>query len=95
MTGDPRWDPSMTARRPLEDTAKALDDLAAGRPLLIPRPLLADLGWREALAMDPAMARGLSTFGGRVTNANVAEALSRPYLATADALVQAGGPVGG
>jgi alanine dehydrogenase len=35
---------------------------------------LADGGWRAALAADPAFARGLSTVGGRLVSAPVAEA---------------------
>jgi alanine dehydrogenase len=35
---------------------------------------LADLGWRKALAKDPALALGLNTYDGRVTYPSVAEA---------------------
>ncbi|TDQ52437.1 alanine dehydrogenase [Actinorugispora endophytica] len=35
---------------------------------------LADKGWRRALAEDPALALGLNTFGGDLTNEAVAEA---------------------
>jgi alanine dehydrogenase len=35
---------------------------------------LADLGWREALRADPALARGLNTHAGQITCAPVAEA---------------------
>ena len=36
---------------------------------------LADLGWREALRQDPALALGLNAHGGRLTNASVGAAL--------------------
>ncbi|MGW2200120.1 hypothetical protein ACWCSH_48360, partial [Streptosporangium sp. NPDC001682] len=35
---------------------------------------IADLGWREALLGDPALARGLNTHEGHLTNRPVAEA---------------------
>ncbi|MBP2702570.1 alanine dehydrogenase [Microbispora sp. RL4-1S] len=35
---------------------------------------IADLGWRRALTEDPALARGLSTYDGRLTSGPVAEA---------------------
>ncbi|MGW0801652.1 alanine dehydrogenase [Nonomuraea sp. NPDC002799] len=39
---------------------------------------LANLGWREALKADPALAAGLNTHDGLLTNAPVAEALGLP-----------------
>jgi alanine dehydrogenase len=36
---------------------------------------LADLGWQEALARDPGLARGLNVHAGQVTHAAVAKAL--------------------
>ncbi|MDO5735571.1 MAG: alanine dehydrogenase [Propionibacteriaceae bacterium] len=36
---------------------------------------LADQGWRDAMRHDPALAAGLNTHGGHVTNAAVAESL--------------------
>ena len=36
---------------------------------------LADLGWRQALTADPALALGLSTHDGKLTNASVGAAL--------------------
>jgi alanine dehydrogenase len=41
---------------------------------------LADRGWRAALAADPALARGLSTHDGRVTNTAVAAAFDLPAV---------------
>jgi alanine dehydrogenase len=35
---------------------------------------LADLGWRDALKADPALALGLNTFEGSITNGPVAQA---------------------
>ena len=35
---------------------------------------IADLGWRRALAADPALARGLSAHSGHLTSRPVAEA---------------------
>ena len=35
---------------------------------------IANLGWRDALAADPALALGLNTHAGSVTNAPVAAA---------------------
>ncbi|QTX04018.1 alanine dehydrogenase [Agromyces archimandritae] len=35
---------------------------------------IADAGWREALAADPALAKGLNASGGRIANAGVAAA---------------------
>ncbi|GGL05531.1 alanine dehydrogenase [Sphaerisporangium melleum] len=40
---------------------------------------LADLGWREALRADPALALGLNTHDGRLTHAHVAQAHTLPY----------------
>jgi alanine dehydrogenase len=47
---------------------------------------LAARGWRDALAGDPALARGLSTVGGQLTSAQVAEAHGLTALSLADAL---------
>ncbi|MEV0198581.1 alanine dehydrogenase [Nonomuraea sp. NPDC050691] len=47
---------------------------------------LANLGWRDALAKDPALAAGLNTHDGALTNAPVAEALALPYTPVADIL---------
>ncbi|MBN6052545.1 alanine dehydrogenase [Nonomuraea sp. RK-328] len=47
---------------------------------------LANLGWRDALAKDPALAAGLNTHNGVLTNAPVAEALALPYTSVADVL---------
>jgi alanine dehydrogenase len=47
---------------------------------------LAARGWRDALAGDPALARGLSTVGGQLTSAPVAEAHGLTALSLADAL---------
>jgi len=40
---------------------------------------LADLGWQEALARDPGLARGLNVHAGQVTHAAVAKALGLHY----------------
>jgi alanine dehydrogenase len=40
---------------------------------------LADLGWRAALQADPALALGLNTFDGELTNAPVAQAHGLPH----------------
>jgi alanine dehydrogenase len=40
---------------------------------------LADLGWQEALARDPGLARGLNVHAGQVTHAAVAKALELEY----------------
>jgi alanine dehydrogenase len=40
---------------------------------------LANLGWAEALAADPALARGLSTHDGALTSLEVAHDLGLPY----------------
>ncbi|WAL40717.1 alanine dehydrogenase [Brevibacterium sp. BRM-1] len=47
---------------------------------------IADKGWREALRADPALAKGLNTYGGEVTNASVAEAFDLPTTAVSEAL---------
>jgi alanine dehydrogenase len=47
---------------------------------------LADQGWEAALRRDPALARGLSTHGGRVVNAAVAEAFDLPVTRIEDLL---------
>lgn len=49
---------------------------------------LADLGWREALLADPALAMGLSTHAGHLTSAPVAEAFSRGWMPIAEALAR-------
>ena len=38
---------------------------------------LADNGWRQAMQQDPALAKGLNTHAGHVTNTAVAQSLSR------------------
>lgn len=38
---------------------------------------LANLGWREATALDPALAKGVSTVAGRLTHAGTADAFPR------------------
>jgi len=47
---------------------------------------LADLGWQQALTQDPALARGLSTHAGRLTNAEVGTALGLPSVEVAAVL---------
>ncbi len=47
---------------------------------------LADKGWKQALRDDAALAPGLNTLGGRVTNDAVAEAHGLEALSLADAL---------
>ena len=47
---------------------------------------LADHGWRDALAADPALARGLNTHEGQLTNAPVAQAHGYEAVSVADAL---------
>lgn len=42
---------------------------------------VADQGWREAMKKDTGLARGLNTFDGHVTNANVAEAFNLDFTA--------------
>ena len=40
---------------------------------------IADRGWRDAVAADPALRRGLNAHDGRIVNATVAEALGLPF----------------
>ncbi|MFP5345736.1 MAG: alanine dehydrogenase [Actinomycetes bacterium] len=47
---------------------------------------LADRGWRSALQRDAALALGLNTYDGRVTNAPVAAAHGLPLLPVAEVL---------
>ncbi len=47
---------------------------------------IADHGWRSALHDDRALARGLNTFDGRVTNAAVGESLGAVALSVDDVL---------
>ena len=47
---------------------------------------LANLGWREALTADQALAAGLNTHAGRLTNRPVAEALDLPYTPLSEVL---------
>ncbi len=47
---------------------------------------IADRGWDQAMRADPALALGLNTFGGKVTNVGVAEAHQLPLLTVEDAL---------
>ena len=47
---------------------------------------LATRAWPTRCARDPALARGVNTVGGNVTNDAVAEALGKPVTALADAL---------
>jgi len=47
---------------------------------------LADAGWREALRLDPALALGLNTHAGRITNAPVAAALGMDAITLDEAL---------
>ena len=47
---------------------------------------LAGRGWREALRADPALARGLNTHDGAVTNEPVARAHEMPFAALAEVL---------
>ena len=47
---------------------------------------LADRGWREALRADEALARGLSTHAGHITNAGVAEAFGTEAVPVAEIL---------
>jgi alanine dehydrogenase len=41
----------------------------------------------DAVRNDPGLAAGVNTAGGHVVNATVADALGRPAVALADALV--------
>ena len=47
---------------------------------------LANRGWREAVAADPALAAGLSTHAGALTSEPVAESLGLPFKPIAQAL---------
>ncbi|SNY71797.1 alanine dehydrogenase [Paractinoplanes atraurantiacus] len=47
---------------------------------------LADLGWKDALAKDPALALGLNVHDGRLTNAEVGTALGLPSVEIASVL---------
>ncbi len=47
---------------------------------------LADKGWKQALADDPALAKGLNTHAGRITYPAVAEAFGRDCAPLADVL---------
>jgi alanine dehydrogenase len=40
---------------------------------------LANMGWAEAISADPALAAGLSTHHGALTNLQVAHDLGLPY----------------
>lgn len=42
---------------------------------------LADDGWRDAMVKDPALALGLNTHGGQLTNAAVADSMGRDAVA--------------
>jgi alanine dehydrogenase len=47
---------------------------------------LANRGWREAVAADPALAAGLSTHAGALTSEPVAESLGLPFTPVAQAV---------
>jgi alanine dehydrogenase len=47
---------------------------------------LADHGWRDALKADPALALGLNTYDGKITNAPVAQAHELEHRELADVL---------
>lgn len=47
---------------------------------------LAGHGWREAMRRDPALAKGLNTHEGKVTNQPVAQAHEMPFAALAEVL---------
>jgi alanine dehydrogenase len=47
---------------------------------------LAEAGWRDALRADPALAMGLNTYDGRVTNAAVAQAHGMTAVPVAEVL---------
>ena len=49
---------------------------------------IAEQGWRAALAADPALARGLNVYDGRVTNPAVAAAQGLELLSVDDALAE-------
>ena len=46
---------------------------------------VADKGWRQAVLDDPALAGGLNTHAGQVTNKGVAEAFELPFVTPVDA----------
>ena len=48
---------------------------------------MADLGWRDALRRDQALALGLNTHAGHITYAAVADAFGLPCTPTAEVLV--------
>ncbi|MFI9553810.1 alanine dehydrogenase [Nonomuraea endophytica] len=48
---------------------------------------LANQGWKEALKSDPALALGLNTHNGALTNAPVAVALDLPFVSVPEVLV--------
>jgi alanine dehydrogenase len=41
---------------------------------------IAERGWRDALRLDPVLARGLNTHDGQITSAPVAEAHGLPSV---------------
>ncbi len=47
---------------------------------------IADLGWRQAMREDPALALGLNAVGGRLVSAPVAEAHGLDYVELAEVL---------
>ena len=47
---------------------------------------LADLGWRDALRSDPALAKGLSTTGGMLTSEPVAAAWGHEFTSPSHVL---------
>ncbi len=47
---------------------------------------LAEMGWKRALAEDPALALGLNVHDGHVTNSHVAAELDMPLMPVADVL---------
>ncbi|MDO5494893.1 MAG: alanine dehydrogenase [bacterium] len=47
---------------------------------------IAEMGWREAMRQDPALAAGLNTFAGEVTHPGVAEAFGLPLRDGAEVL---------
>jgi alanine dehydrogenase len=49
---------------------------------------LADKGWRKAITDDPALALGLNTHEGQVTNEGVASAFGMTAVAPLDAAKQ-------
>jgi alanine dehydrogenase len=50
---------------------------------------LAGRGWREAMHRDPALAKGLNTQGGAVTNQAVAQSHEMPFVTPAEVLASA------